>query len=135
MKRRGFLGALAAACAASRLAPSAVSLAPDARPMPNTGACLTIFYTRWGAYAPGDLVESYEHRGVSITVRDDEFGYTVQHLGEYGVLVARTYPPGMTPPLGEPLHYEGKPVTIEVNGDKVMCSVSRSLPSYTRVRS
>jgi aspartate aminotransferase-like enzyme len=90
MRRRGFLGSLAAAIAAYKVAPTAeaATLKPSGPPP---------------MLASGTF--NYEHQGVSIIRPDDNVyvgqhgeygGYHTDHLGENGRLVAVTYPLGDT---------------------------------------
>jgi len=84
MRRRGFLGALAAAVAATKVGPVI--------------AAKTKLAETTGVLASGVAYTGYQHEGVSITMPDDEqpSGYHTQHLGENGRLVAVTYPDGTT---------------------------------------
>lgn len=77
MKRRGFLGAIAASLAASKIAPTVVGEA-----LKPKGTFL----------ASGVVLYDYDHTGVSITRADA----VTEHLGENGVLVGVSYPDGKT---------------------------------------
>ena len=85
MKRRGFLGSIAAALVAHK-AGVFKTVKNDTPPMMYSGVM------------PGTSFADTKlpPHGMSITVPDDNepLGWHTQHLGPYGRLVARSYPDG-----------------------------------------
>lgn len=91
MRRRGFLGSLITAVAATKMAPVIVGETLKAKPAPLLASGVV-------SNTHARVKHDYEHQGMNIIVPDDSqpLGWHTQHLGKNGVLVARSYPDGST---------------------------------------